>query len=201
MGDPCGFNEYYVFTTGNAIRTKGRRIESSSRIGTKRKRTCNEIEVSARNNESVQESNIKSPMLKMQLTKCIVELDGKLEEKKLEIVKEKLKFRKLKIKLYSYVVVELDPLLLKIKLEEDEEGKRSRALKMKLNEDITKLELLQEETELEERHVAEIKGFIVKAKKINLAQEKRTMESLMLQLVERKVEFKSLLEEMKAMRA
>ena len=53
---------------------------------------------------------------------------------------------------------------------------------------------------MEERHVAELKGFVMKAKKINLAREKRTMESLMLQLEERKVEFKSLLEKMKAVR-
>ena len=148
--------------------------------------------------KSVQESNIKSPALGMQLKKCIVELDGELKKKKLEIVKEKLKFRELKIKLYSYMV-ELDPLLEKIKLEEDEEGKRFRALKMELNEDITKLELVREETVLEERHVAELKEFIAKAKKINLVREESTMESLMLQLKESTVELKSLLEKMELM--
>ena len=144
-----------------------------------------------------EESNIKSPTLGMQLKECIVELDGVLKNKKLEILKGKLKFQKLKIQLQRRTV-ELEPLLEKIKLEEDEEGKRFRAFEMELNEDIAKLELLLEETELEERHVAEIKRFTAKTKKINLMREESTMESLTLQLEERKVEFQSLLIEMNA---
>ena len=144
-----------------------------------------------------EESNIKSPASGMQLKECIVELDGVLKNEKLEILNEKLKFRKLKMQFLRHIV-ELELLLEKMKLEEEEEGKRFRALKMELNKDIAELELLLEETELEERHVAELKGFIVKAKKINLAPEKRTIESLMLQLEERKMEFKSLLREMNA---
>ena len=144
-----------------------------------------------------EEINIKSPALGMQLKECIVELDGVLKENKLESLSEILKLQKLKTQLHRHIV-ELEPLLEKIKLEEEEEGKRFRALKMELNEDMAQLELLLEETELEERHVAEIKGFTAKAKKISLIREQSTMESFTLQLEERKVEFQSLLNEMKA---
>ena len=144
-----------------------------------------------------EESNIKSPTLGMQLKECIVELDGVLKIGKLKSVRKKLKFRKLKTQLHRHIV-ELEPLLEKTKLEEKEEGKRFGALKMELNEDMAQLELLLEETELEERHVAEIKRFTAKTNKINLIREESTMESFTLQLEERKVEFQSLLNEMKA---
>ena len=118
-----------------------------------------------------EESNVKSHMLGMQLKECIVNLEVLLKEKKLEILKEKLKFRKLKITLYSHIA-ELEPVLEKIEFEQEEEGLRSQALKMELNEDIVKLELLLEENELEERYVAELKRFIAKVKNINLVREK-----------------------------
>ena len=146
-----------------------------------------------------QESNVKSHMLGMQLKECIVNLEVLLKEEKLEIFKEKLKFRKLKITLYSHIA-ELEPVLEKIEFEQEEEGLRSQALKMELNEDIVKLELLLEENELEERYVAELKRFIAKAKNINLVREKSTMKSLMLQLEESTVKLKSLLEDIKSLR-
>ena len=141
------------------------------------------------------ESDLKSPALGMRFKEPIVELEGELKKMELENVKEKLKFRKLKITSYSQRV-ELDRLQEKIKIEL-KEGLQSQALKIELNEDITKLAL--EETELEEIYVAELKRFIAKAKEINLVREERTMESLMLQLKKRTVELKSLLEEMKLM--
>ena len=150
--------------------------------------------------ESAQEeSNIKSPALGMQLKECIVELECVLKETKLENVKEKLKFRKLKIKLYSHIV-ELERLLKNMKLEQEEEGLRCQALKIELKEYIAKLELLLEETEVKEKHVAEWKGFILKAKKFKLVREESKIKSLMLQLEERTVALKSLLEEMKLVR-
>ena len=146
-----------------------------------------------------EESNIKSPALGMQLKECIVQLDGVLKNEKLEILKDKLKFRKLKIQLHRRIV-ELEPLLEKMKLEEEKVRVRSQELRMELNEYMAKLELLPEETELDERHVAELKRFIVKVKKINLEREKKTMQSLMLQLEESTVEVKSLLEDIKSVR-
>ena len=137
----------------------------------------------------------KSPALGMRYKELIVELEGELKKMELENVKDQLKFRKLKITSYSQRV-ELERLQEKIKIEL-KEGLQSQALKIELDEDITKLELSLEETEFEERHVAELKRFIAKAKKINLVREERTMESLMLQLKERTVELKSLPEEMK----
>ena len=141
-----------------------------------------------------EEINIKSPALRMQLKKCVVELEGVLKEGKLGFLSEKLKLRRLKTQLHRHIV-ELEPLLEKMKLEEEKVRVRSQELKMELNEYIAKLELLPEETELDERHVAELKRFIVKAKKINSEREKKTMESLMLQLEESAVELKSLLED------
>ena len=146
-----------------------------------------------------EESNIKSPALGMQLKECIVELDGVLKEGKLGFLSEKLRFRKLKTELHRHIV-ELEPLLEKMKLEQEKESVWSQELKMQLNEYIAKLELLPEKTELDERHVAELKRFIVKAKEINLEREKKTMESLMLQLEERTVELTSLFEDIISVR-
>ena len=108
-----------------------------------------------------EESDIKSPALEMQLKECIVELDGVLKKEKLEILKEKLKFRKLRIQLLGHMA-EMEPLLEKMKLKREEEGLRSQALEMELNEDLEHLELLLEKTKLEEWRVAKVKRFIVK---------------------------------------
>ena len=94
-------------------------------------------------------------------------------------VKQKLKFRKLKIQLYSHIA-EVEPLLEKMKLEQEKEGLQFQALEIELNEDLANLEFLLEETKLEERHVAEFKKFIVKAKKIKLLREGSKMKFLTL---------------------
>ena len=140
------------------------------------------------------EQYLKSPALGMQYKELIVELEGELKKLELENVKDQLKFRKLKVTSCSQRV-EMERLQEKIKIEL-KEGLQSQALKIDMNEDITKLELSLEETEFEERHVAELKRFIAKAKEMNLVREERTMESLMLQLKKRTVQLKSLLKEM-----
>ena len=140
------------------------------------------------------EQYLKSPALGMQYKELIVELEGELKKLELENVKDQLKFRKLKVTSCSQRV-EMERLQEKIKIEL-KEGLQSQALKIELNEDITKLELSLEETEFEERHVAELKRFIAKAKEMNLVREERTVESLMLQLKKRTVQLKSLLKEM-----
>lgn len=142
--------------------------------------------------ESVQKGrNVEFTTLRMQVNKCIVEIEGIINKSNLM---EKLTFGMLKIKFYSGMV-ELEHLLENMKLKQEV---RFQALEMELKEDIAKLELLLEETKLEERHVAKLKGLIEKAKKVKLAREESKTESL--ELEKCKEEFKPLLWEIKCMR-
>ena len=152
-----------------------------------------------------EESNIKSPTLGMRLKESIVELDGVLKKEKLENVKKPLKFlvnnNKLIIQLHGHMA-EMEPLLEKMKLKREEEGLRSQALEMELNEDLENLELLLEETKLEERHVAKLKRFIAKAKKIKSVREESKTKSatLEMQFEKRRGELESLFHQMKCLR-
>ena len=148
-----------------------------------------------------EESNIKSPALEMRLKECILKLDGVLKQEKLEFLKERLKFRKLRIQLLGHMA-EMEPLLEKMKLKREEEGLRSQALEMELNEDLENLELLLEETKLEERHVAKVKRFIMKARKIKSVREESKTKSatLEMQFDKRREEFWFLFYEMKFLR-
>ena len=148
-----------------------------------------------------EESNIKSPALEMRLKECILKLDGVLKQEKLEFLKERLKFRKLRIQLLGHMA-EMEPLLEKMKLKREEEGLRSQALEMELNEDLENLELLLDETKLEERHVAKVKRFIMKARKIKSVREesKTNSATLEMQFDKRREEFGFLFYEMKFLR-
>ena len=114
---------------------------------------------------------------------------------------ERLKFRKLRIQLLGHMA-EMEPLLEKMKLKREEEGLRSQALEMELNEDLENLELLLEETKLEERHVAKVKRFIMKARKIKSVREESKTKSatLEMQFDKRREEFGFLFYEMKFLR-
>ena len=145
-----------------------------------------------------EESDIKSPALRIRLKECIVQLDGVLKKEQLKILKEKLKFRKLKKQLYGHMA-EMEPLLEKMELKRKEEGLRSQALEMELNEDLENLELLLEETKLEERHVAKLKRFIVKAKSAR-EESKTKSATLEMQFEKRTEELQSLFYELKRLR-
>ena len=145
-----------------------------------------------------EESDIKSPALRIRLKGCIVQLDDVLKKEQLKILKEKLKFRKLKKQIYGHMA-EMEPLLEKMKLKRKEEGLRSQALEMELNEDLENLELLLEETKLEERHVAKLKRFIVKAKSAR-EESKTKSATLEMQFEKRTEELQSLFNELKRLR-
>ena len=145
-----------------------------------------------------EESDIKSPALRIRLKECIVQLDGVLKKEQLKILKEKLKFQKLKKQLYGHMA-EMEPLLEKMKLKRKEEGLRSQALEMELNEDLENLELLLEETKLEERHVAKLKRFIVKAKSAR-EESKTKSATLEMQFEKRTEELQSLFYKLKRLR-